>query len=59
MIIMYIYVVVLPYLTEAPQSKSRLVGENVTLCCKAVASPAIVNYEWYYNYIYYVMTYFP
>ncbi|XP_060579023.1 cartilage intermediate layer protein 1-like isoform X2 [Ruditapes philippinarum] len=37
---------VLPYLTETPQSKSRLVGENVTLCCKAVASPAIVNYEW-------------
>ncbi|XP_060561874.1 cartilage intermediate layer protein 1-like [Ruditapes philippinarum] len=35
-----------PYLTKTPQSKNRLVGEDVTLCCDAVASPPINYYEW-------------
>ncbi|XP_053392461.1 cartilage intermediate layer protein 1-like isoform X2 [Mercenaria mercenaria] len=39
--------IVLPYLTETPQAKKRLSGENVTLCCEAVASPPIDYYEWF------------
>ncbi|XP_053392462.1 cartilage intermediate layer protein 1-like [Mercenaria mercenaria] len=37
---------VLPYLTEMPQSRRRLVGEDVSFCCTAAANPTIEYYEW-------------
>lgn len=38
--------IVLPYLSETPQTKYRLTGENVTLCCEAIANPQIEYFEW-------------
>ncbi|XP_053392458.1 cartilage intermediate layer protein 1-like isoform X2 [Mercenaria mercenaria] len=37
----------LPYITVEPQPKSRLTGENVTLCCSAQSNPGIKYYEWF------------
>ncbi|XP_060602697.1 cartilage intermediate layer protein 1-like [Ruditapes philippinarum] len=41
--------IVKPYLVETPQSKYRLIAENVTFCCKAFANPDIHYYEWFRN----------
>ncbi|XP_060556147.1 cartilage intermediate layer protein 1-like [Ruditapes philippinarum] len=38
---------ILPYLTETPQTKYRLKGEDATLCCQAIANPPIDYYEWF------------
>ncbi|XP_060595014.1 cartilage intermediate layer protein 1-like [Ruditapes philippinarum] len=38
---------ILPYLTETPQTKYRLKGEDATLCCQAKANPPIDYYEWF------------
>ncbi|XP_045210951.2 cartilage intermediate layer protein 1-like [Mercenaria mercenaria] len=38
---------VLPHFAETPESKYRLQGENVTMCCAAKANPPISYYEWF------------
>lgn len=39
----------LPKITEQPQSKYRLTGEDVVFCCAAFSSPAITYYEWFFD----------
>ncbi|KAK3598646.1 hypothetical protein CHS0354_024368 [Potamilus streckersoni] len=39
--------IVLPYIISNPNSKYRLTGENVTLCCTAGGSPNVIYYEWF------------
>ncbi|XP_077996777.1 cartilage intermediate layer protein 1-like [Glandiceps talaboti] len=34
-------------ITEHPQSKVRLVGSDVTMCCMAKSNPEPFNYEWF------------
>ncbi|XP_078696338.1 cartilage intermediate layer protein 1-like isoform X2 [Branchiostoma floridae x Branchiostoma belcheri] len=36
-----------PIITEHPQSKKRLVGQDVTFCCDAHGNPPISSYEWF------------
>ncbi|XP_070569952.1 cartilage intermediate layer protein 1-like [Ptychodera flava] len=38
-----------PVITRHPQSKVRLVGESVTLCCEASGVPSPSYYEWFNN----------
>ncbi|XP_070569698.1 cartilage intermediate layer protein 1-like [Ptychodera flava] len=38
-----------PVITRHPQSKVRLVGESVTLCCEASGVPSPSYYEWFKN----------
>ncbi|KAI8517066.1 hypothetical protein Bbelb_056470 [Branchiostoma belcheri] len=36
-----------PIITGHPQSKKRLVGQDVTFCCAAHGNPPISSYEWF------------
>ncbi|XP_035685536.1 cartilage intermediate layer protein 2-like [Branchiostoma floridae] len=39
--------IVKPIITEHPQSKKRIAGQDVTFCCAAHGSPMISSYEWF------------
>ncbi|XP_035685325.1 uncharacterized protein LOC118421892 [Branchiostoma floridae] len=39
--------IVKPIITEHPQSKKRIAGQDVTFCCAAHGSPTISSYEWF------------
>ncbi|XP_043946590.1 cartilage intermediate layer protein 1-like isoform X2 [Protopterus annectens] len=38
-----------PYITSHPESKTRMEGQRVTLCCKASGNPEPDKYYWYHN----------
>ncbi|XP_074834392.1 cartilage intermediate layer protein 2 [Carettochelys insculpta] len=38
-----------PYMLQHPESKVRVTGQRVTLCCTASGSPMPTKYYWYHN----------
>ncbi|CAH1231524.1 CILP2 [Branchiostoma lanceolatum] len=46
-----IEILIAPIITQHPESRSRLVGQEVTFCCEAHGSPEpdVEDYEWFRN----------
>ncbi|XP_075758912.1 cartilage intermediate layer protein 2 isoform X2 [Pelodiscus sinensis] len=38
-----------PYMVQHPESKVRVAGQGVTLCCAATGTPVPLKYYWYHN----------
>ena len=45
-VVIFVYFLEVPSITQHPQDSTGLEGDEVTLCCKAEGTPS-PNYQWY------------